>query len=99
MDNAAAADTILDQLGGAGRLVAMTNAKNFVYDGASLAFKFSNRRGPNYCKIALAHDDTYTVTLGRIVKYDLRSSSTINGIFAGDLVELFENATGLRLSL
>jgi len=39
------------------------------------------------------------VTLGRIVKYDLRSSSTINGIFAGDLVELFENATGLRLSL
>ena len=93
------ANTILEQLGGAGRLQAMIGARDMLYDARSLSFKFRNRRGPNWVKIALDPSDAYSVTFGRIVKYELRSSSTVNGIFADQLKELFENATGLVLSL
>jgi len=93
------ANTILDQLGGAGRLQAMIGAKHFLADDNSLAFKFPNRRGPNWVKITLDPSDTYTVTFGRIVKYELRSSSTVSGIQCGQLKSLFENTTGLALSL
>lgn len=95
------ARTILEQMGGTGRLVAMAGAKGFVYDANAVSFKFPNRdrNRPNYCKVELAADDTYTVTFGRIVKWDLRSASTVEGIYWDQLVELFENATGIYLSL
>jgi len=99
--NTQIANTILDQLGGTGRIAAMTGAKNFMVDGPGVSFKFPNRdcKRPNWIKVTLDPSDTYTVTMGRIVKYALRSSSTVNGIYCDGLVELFENATGLRLSL
>ena len=94
------ARTILEQLGGTGRLVAMTGAKHFMTDGPAVSFKFANRApAPNYVKITLDASDTYTVTFGRIVKFELRSSSTVSGIYCDQLVELFENTTGLYLSL
>ena len=95
------AETILQQMGGAGRLVAMTGAKNFMMDGPALSFKFPNRpKGrPNYCKVTLDPSDTYTVTFGRIVKWDLRLVETFTGIYCDGLVDLFEIKTGLYLSL
>lgn len=94
------ATTILEQMGGQGRIVAMTGAKNFLYDTNAVSFKFPNRApAPNYVKVELKGDDTYTVTFGRIVKWELRSASTVEGIYRDQLRELFENATGLRLSL
>lgn len=99
--NTQIANTILDQLGGTGRLVAMTGAKHILVDGHGVSFKFPNRAAgrPNHCKITLDGSDTYTVTFGRVVKFELRQPSTVEGIYADQLVELFENATGLALSL
>ena len=101
LSDAAVAKVIVDQLGGCGRLGAMLGAKMFVLHRSGVSFKFPNpsRNRPNYCLVELADDDTYTVTMGRVVKFDLRSKSTVAGIHVDQLRELFENATGLRLSL
>ena len=92
--NTQIANTILEQLGGTGRLVAMTGAKHFMVDGPGVSFKFPNRAAgrPNHCKITLDGSDTYTVTFGRIVKFELRAPSTVEGIYADQLKGLFENA-------
>lgn len=99
MDDAKIASTILEQLGGVGRLKLMTGARDILITKRGVRFKFPNRRGPNYVHITLDGDDTYTVRMARLVKLELRSESTVHGIYAGQLVELFENATGLALSL
>ena len=46
------AKTILEQLGGAGRLQVMTGAYNFVAYPNGVSFKFKNRK-VNYVKITL----------------------------------------------
>ncbi len=99
MESSKVAETIAQQLGGLGRLKAMIGAKHFAYEGKSLQFKFPNRRGPNYVKITLAPDDTYTMDFGRIVKWDLKNKKTLKGIYFDQMKEVFERETGLRLSL
>lgn len=98
------AKTILDQLGGVGRLQSMTGAKDILFDSNSVQFKFKNRTGPNYCKVTLDPDDTYTVEFGRfvtgrLVKKNLQNIVEFEGMFASQLISLFEVETGLALSL
>lgn len=93
------AQTIIKQLGGIGRLSAMTGAYNFIYDTCSIQFKFRNRTGPNFCKVTLDPDDTYTVEFGRLVKWELRQPKKVEGIYCDGLIPLFEKTTGLYLSL
>ncbi|MCP4573243.1 MAG: hypothetical protein GY838_12890 [bacterium] len=93
------AETIIEQLGGLGRLQAMTGAKGFAYDEHNLSFKFPNRRGPNYCKVTLEIDDTYTMLFGRIRKNILTQRRQLVGVYGEDLIPAFEDKTGLRLSL
>lgn len=63
--------TILDQMGGVRQLTMMTGAKNFIrgHDGGKtwLSFEFPNRgqSKPNYVKVTLEPDDTYTMEFGR----------------------------------
>lgn len=59
------ANTILTQMGGAGKLKLMTGAKNFIALESGVSFEFPNRKGPNYMKVTLEPDDTYTVEFGR----------------------------------
>lgn len=65
------ATTVLQQMGGMGRIHAMTGAKNFVrgMDNGKpwVSFEFPNRgrSKPNYVKVILEPDDTYTVEFGR----------------------------------
>lgn len=90
---------IIEQLGGMGRLTAMTGARGFAYDERCLSFKFPNRSGPNYCKITLERDDTYTMLFGRIQKHALTNTAEIPGVLCDNLICAFEGATNLRLSL
>jgi hypothetical protein len=44
----------------------MTGASNFIDHGNALSFEFPTNKGkPNYVKITLGQDDTYSMELGR----------------------------------
>ena len=98
-DTMTTATTILSQLGGLGRLTAMTGAHNVLDHGDGVSFKFRGSRKAGYCHITLEPSDTYTVVLGKIRKYELKKTADASGIYAGQLVELFERETGLYLSI
>lgn len=98
-ESSGVARTILDQLGGLRKIQAMTGAKNFLYDRASVQFKLPTRSGPNYVKVTLDPDDTYTMEFGRIVQFEVRGKKQIDGLYADQLRSTFEHETGLRLSL
>lgn len=100
------ANTIAQQFGGTGRLKAMLGAKNFSShrDGlGALSFKFpSPHKGPNYCKITLDRNDTYSVEFGRIrggKKLTYTIVKTFKGVYFDQLKEIFEKTTGLYISL
>ena len=102
--SATPAEIILSQLGGYGRLNAMIGAKDFMHGKESdgrpyLCFKFAGCKTANYAKIALDPDDTYTVTIGKIVKYELKNAKESAMVYADQLRPLFERTTGMYLSL
>ena len=93
--------TIIEQLGGTGRLSAMTGANNFLDIGNGLQFKFKGSRKTNSVHIHLAADDTYSVTFYKLLKggLDVRVIHAAEGIYCDQLKPLFESTTGLYLSL
>jgi len=93
------ADTILAQLGGASRVSAMTGAKSFLAGKSELAFRFSASKSANYVSIKLDADDTYSVEFlkTRGVKFSIVKKSV--NVYAQDLPSLFEEVTGLYLTL
>ena len=92
-DTATIARQIFGRMGA--RLVA---AHNLVNHGNALSFKFKGSRKLTYCKITLMSDDTYSVTLGRIRKYEIVGAREFSSIYADQLRPLFERETGLYLS-
>lgn len=98
------AQTILQQLGGAGRLKAMLGAKHFMAGSDSLSFRFPNRARskPNHVVITLKSSDTYQVEFWRVSMSSAAKTKLISKhehVYAEDLRSLFESKTGLRLSL
>ena len=93
--------TIIAQLGGWSKLSAMANARDLICLDANesrvggAAFKL----GRKFAYVELAADDTYTVRVGRIVKYDFREKSSVSGVLTGQLRGAVESATGLHLSM
>jgi len=97
------ASTILSQLGG--RLSSMTGAKNFgcgeddkgqVY----VTFKIGrNDRAVNYVRITLNHLDLYDTEYSRITIKSHKIKSESKGIYNDMLINDFETATGMYLSL
>jgi len=92
------AKTILKQLGGAGKLVAMTGAYNFVDTGKGLAFKIKNAKS-NYIKITLTSLDLYDVEIGRIRGTTYKVVAEAQNLYADQLVPFIEKTTGMYLSL
>lgn len=95
------ANTILAQMGGQGRLVAMINIRNLVALDSGLQFHFSGSRKATVARVELEANDTYTL---KLYKPTMRPSSwepvnTIPGLYADKLIEVFERETGVRLSL
>jgi hypothetical protein len=95
------AQTILKQMGGTGRLVAMIGAKDFIAYPNAVAFKFANAGAgkPNYVKITLAPSDTYDVEFGRVRGRDYKVIKSFDDVYAESLRRVFESTTGLYLSL
>ena len=97
------ADITLKQLGG-NKFIAMTGAKNLLSRdaGQSLSFQLSSRltsNKSNYVKITLNSNDLYDVYFGKIFKYDLKDISTFTNVGCENLVQLFEQETGLYTKL
>lgn len=91
--------TILEQLGGK-RFVVMTGAKSLVKGSDSLTFRIGkNKSKANMIQIALTEADDYEVTFYKLRGIDLKIVDSVKGIYAENLVEMFENKTGLYTSL
>ena len=96
------AQTILQQLGGMGRLMAMIGAYHFtVLEEKGLSFKFKGSCKFNYCKILLTPMDTYTVTFQKWnwKACSLQHETTFDDFYCDNLIPIFEETTGLFLSL
>lgn len=93
--------TILQQLGGR-RFIATTGAKNFLTGGEDLTFRIPGtmtRNGINVVQIALKPSDTYTITFSKLRGLKMTQVSVHSDVYVENLREVFEDATGLRVSL
>ena len=99
--NTEIANVILQQLGGGGRIKAMTGAKMFVAVEKGLRFQFPNkdRKRPNSVTIVLNGNDEYDVEFHRVGGTSFKLVEEVTGLQAEDLKSVFEKETGLRLSL
>ena len=101
MANLTVANTILKQMGGAGKLSAMVSAHDFVGDKDSLQFGFKGSRKANKCRVILDPTDTYTLEFWKYNKrtFDIQQVGSFEGLYADMLKPVFESETGLYLSL
>ena len=88
----------IQQLGGIGPLRAMVGANNFIRRGEnSMSFRFKGSRRMNYFQITLNAMDTYDLEFGQIRKAGYVERKNLEGIYADQLIETFEETTGLHL--
>ena len=92
------ADTILLQLGNAGRLKMMTGAYNFSVIPSGVSFRIKNPRA-NYIKITLTPMDLYDLEVGRVRGTTYKVIAKHEGVYNDMLKPLIEKATGMYLSL
>lgn len=94
------AGTILQQLGGP-KIGFMLGTKKFYSEESGLIFSFKGNRKMNKCRITLTWDDLYTMDffLVRAPFTDIDPVETHEGLYYDMLVDVFEGATGLYLSL
>lgn len=97
------AETILSQLGGR-RFIAMTGAKSFAGGPDQLTFRLPSTLTRDHIKavkIQLDPSDTYTVTFYAGAKFPecIRTVATVSDVYCDRLCDVFESATGLRVSL
>jgi hypothetical protein len=91
------ANTIISQLGGFKRLKMFTGANNFVAYPNGVSFKIKSK-SVNYVKIILNSMDLYDLTFAKISGDKLINVKEFNGIYNDQLVDIFENTTGMYLS-
>lgn len=102
--NLRVAQTIIEQLGGAG-FTAMTGARHYTAIDSGLGFSLPARfakQGINKVRIILTPMDTYTVEFWRVgnaPKFHTSKVSSHEDIYFDMLRPLFERETGLHLSL
>jgi hypothetical protein len=92
------AKTILQQLGGAGRLQLMVGAYNFVAYPNGVAFKFKNRK-VNYVKITLNGKDLYDIQFFKLTVNSQKLIAEFEDIYFDQLIDIFEKTTGMYLRL
>jgi hypothetical protein len=94
------ANTIILQMGGHGKLSAMVGATfSLSTNTLGVTIKFKGSRKMTICTIKLNGLDLYDMTFSKIRKYELITVSTHENLYADMLKSMFENETGLRLSL
>jgi len=90
--------TILDQLGGAGRLKAMTGAYNFIRLPNGVSFRIKNAKA-NYIKITITSMDLYDLEISRLRGDKQTLVYSANGLYDDMLKPAIEKATGMYLSM
>lgn len=99
-----AATIIASQLGGTRRLSVMIGAKYFAHDnnGTTLSFRFAGCSKMNHVKITLNSMDLYDIEFIKVrratAKVPFSTVKTIEGVYAEDLIRIFESATKLYLT-
>jgi hypothetical protein len=94
------ADIIANQMGGVRALKLMLGATVYASTTAPhLAFKFPNRTRSkgNLVTVTLRPDDTYDMEFLNAGKLGRKSVKKYEGVYADQLVELFEGQTGYTL--
>jgi hypothetical protein len=94
--------TILQQLGGSGKVGAMIGVKQFVcgLNGELIIrFKAKAHKKINCVKISLNTKDLYDMEFIKLEKFDHKTVHNENDVYAEQLKPIFEQVTGLRLSL
>ena len=100
MSNQEIATTILNQLGGFGRLNAMLGIKDLFAVENGVRFKIKVRGAKaNYIKITLNSLDLYDVELGKLWGSKYKVIKKAESIYADMLKDLIEDTTGCYLSL
>ena len=91
----------LSQMGGAGKLESMINARNFAYGSSGLTFRFSGSSKADWVAVKLNGNDTYDMTFYKAAdgKYDIREAGKIHEVYNDQLQDSFEGFTGLKISL
>lgn len=94
------AQTIIDQLGGSGRLMAMIGIWNIRQENNGVSFRFRGSQIANYVKITL-NNDTYTLEFMLInpCKNLCEQRESFSDVYNEMLKSMFEDYTSLRLSL
>lgn len=94
------AETILQQLGGKGKLVMMIGAWNFKVEKNSVSFRFKGSQVVNYVKIILDASDTYNLEFMLInaSKGVCEEKEKFSMIYNDMLVSTFEEYTELYLT-
>jgi len=94
------ANEILRQLGGAGRLKAMINGKDYVGLPAGLQFGFMRaKNGINKVRIELNANDLYDVQFYKIRGADFKIMAEVKGLYFDMLAGAFWDHAGLALKL
>jgi hypothetical protein len=96
------ANTILEQLGGAGKLTAMIGAHTFMgTEEGTLTFQFRAKahNGANRIHIVLNANDYYDVTFYKGRGVNIRAIGSVYDVPAGSLRRVIQDATQLYLSL
>lgn len=93
------AGQIVEQLGGASRLMAMVGASGFVNIENGVQFKFKGSKVANCVRIELEIDDTYVVKFFKVKGIEVKQTRESIGAHWSDLPRIFEISTGLALSL
>lgn len=93
--------TILQQMGGAGRIKAMTGGGPFILLPKGVSFKFPNKKRTrgNYVEITLRGDDTYNMEFFNVSVKGKKSVKKYTMIYNDQLISIFEDQTGLYLRL
>jgi len=95
-------ETILEQMGGIGRLIKFTAARNFIDHGNGVSFKFDNVTNIkiNYFKVSYDEgEDLYILEFGYIKSLNYTKVKEMDGIYFDQLLDIFEEETGMYLTL
>ena len=95
------AKTILDQMGGYGRLKMMIGIQQVVDLRKGVGFKWPNKQRSkgNYVEIILTPRDEYDMTFYNVSTGGKKEVKKFRGIYFDQLIELFEKQTGWYLRL
>lgn len=91
----------IQQLGGFNKLRAMIGAKNFIKDTNYIQFRFSGYKKANIARVELTENDDYKLSFLKFSpsKFTCDLISETCGIYCDNLQAIFEDKTGLCLSL